>query len=332
MQKYRFDQLLESELGNVKPLLMESTKANAGDIQKFLQLNQDNTIEVDYNFGDKTAQAVAKYLLKAYPESKKYSKVSTVQQLWQVMKENNNDVGLTPGFGPKMASSVARLLDKAKTQIEKNKKSAPKKKAILNKKLPSNLDLHIYAALRFAKLNSSPLTESELRSDTIQTLSEILCEKSKRMKTCDPSMWSGKDPKGNDNKNYLGYLDYSSLYSKSPEYDPSFKKSSFSYSQPRPIKELMLTLGQASVKKQGDNWVVSDTYNFDNILKSKPWLKMSPSLSILHGIAVSVYDLVRGKAPVAGAEEILSQYHNFGFEGYKTQLTIPMGNCKCGKN
>ena len=115
-----------------------------------------------------------------------------------------------------------------------------KNKAVLKKKLPSNMDLHIYAAMRFAKLTTSPLTEKELRPDTLQTLSNILCEKSNRMKTCDPSMWTGKDPKGNSNKNYLGYLDYSSLYSKSPEYDPSFKKSSFSYSQPKAIKELML--------------------------------------------------------------------------------------------
>lgn len=208
----------------------------------------------------------------------------------------------------------------------------PKKKSnLLKKPLPSNLDLHLYAALRFAKLKSNPLTESELRSDTVQTLSNILCEKSIRMKTCDPNMWGGKDPKGNPNKNYLGYLDYSTLYSKSPQYDKSLKSSSFNYNQPRPIKELMLTLGQASVIKQGNSWVVSDTYNFDNIQKAKPWLKNTSFFNIMHGIAIAALDIFRGKAPAAGAEEILSQYHNFGYKGYKTKLTIPMGNCKCGK-
>lgn len=219
--------------------------------------------------------------------------------------------------------------NQVETLIEELK--GKKNKAVLKKKLPSNMDLHIYAAMRFAKLTTSPLTEKELRSDTIQTLSNILCEKSNRMKTCDPSMWTGKDPKGNSNKNYLGYLDYSSLYSKSPEFDPSFKKSSFSYSQPRAIKELMLTLGQASVQKQGNSWVVTDTYNFDNILRAKPWLKVPSTFNFLHAFAVAGWDLIRGRAPVKGAEEILSQYHNFGYPGYKTKLIIPMGSCKCGK-
>jgi hypothetical protein len=208
----------------------------------------------------------------------------------------------------------------------------PKKKVNYKKKpIPSNLDLHIYAALRFAQMYKNPLTETELRSDTVQTLSQILCEKSIRMKTCDPNMWSGKDPKGNGNKNYLGYLDYSTLYSKSPQYDKTFKSSSFNYNQPRSIKELMLTLGQATVTKKGDNWVVSDQYNFDNIQNTKPWLKRLSIGNFIHSIAAIGWDLIRGKAPVAGAEEILSQYHNFGYKGYKTIITVPIGDCKCKK-
>lgn len=115
--------LTESDLVRiVKNVINEQVGANAGEIQKFLQTNQDNTIVVDYKFGNKTATAVAKYILKAYPSSKKYGTVTTVQQLWQVMKENGNDVGDKPGFGPKMAGAVSRVLNAAKTAIDSSKK------------------------------------------------------------------------------------------------------------------------------------------------------------------------------------------------------------------
>ena len=223
------------------------------------------------------------------------------------------------------------LKTRSQMTAKKNSTTNQQKNNILKKPLPSNLDLHLYAALRFAKLTSKPLTESELRSDTIQTLSNIICEKSLRMKTCDPNMWEGKDPKGNSNKNYLGYLDYSTLYSKSLQFDKTLKSSSFNYNQPRTIKELMLTLGQASVTKQGNNWVVSDMYNFDNIQKAKPWLKNISLGNVFHGIAVAVWEVLQGKAPTSGAEEILSQYHNFGYKGFKTKITVPIGNCGCNK-
>ena len=86
--------ITEEEKNSIRNMyLTEQVGPNAGEIQKFLQTNQDNTIVVDYKFGPKTATAVAKYILKAYPSSTKYSNVTTVQQLWQALKDNGNDVG-----------------------------------------------------------------------------------------------------------------------------------------------------------------------------------------------------------------------------------------------
>jgi len=114
--------LTESDLVRiVETVINEQVGADAGSIQKFLQLNQDNSIVVDYKFGDKTATAVAKYLFKAFPSSKKYSGITTVKQLWQVMKDNGNDVGSKPGFGPKMAGAVSRTLTAAKNELSKKK-------------------------------------------------------------------------------------------------------------------------------------------------------------------------------------------------------------------
>ena len=115
--------ITEEEKNSIRNMyLTEQVGPNAGEIQKFLQTNQDNTIVVDYKFGPKTATAVAKYILKAYPSSTKYSNVTTVQQLWQALKDNGNDVGEKPGFGPKMAGAVSRVLNAAKTAIDTAKK------------------------------------------------------------------------------------------------------------------------------------------------------------------------------------------------------------------
>jgi hypothetical protein len=101
---------MESKLGNVKPLITEALAANAGEIQKFLQLNQDNTLVVDYKFGDKSAIAAGKYLLLR-TKKENYKNITNVKTLWAAMLANGLKVGDTPGFGPKMAKALAAELD-----------------------------------------------------------------------------------------------------------------------------------------------------------------------------------------------------------------------------
>jgi len=112
----KFKKLMESKLGNVKPLITEALAANAGEIQKFLQLNQDNTLVADYKFGDKSAIAAGKYLFKGTGISA-YNTVTNVKTLWDVMLANKLDVGTTPGFGPKMAKALAAALETSKNVI-----------------------------------------------------------------------------------------------------------------------------------------------------------------------------------------------------------------------
>jgi hypothetical protein len=112
----KFKKLMESKLGNVKPLITEALAANAGEIQKFLQLNQDNTLVADYKFGNKSAIAAGKYLFKG-TKIPAYDTVTNVKTLWDVMLANKLDVGTTPGFGPKMAKALAAALESSKTAI-----------------------------------------------------------------------------------------------------------------------------------------------------------------------------------------------------------------------
>lgn len=111
----------------------------------------------------------------------------------------------------------------------------------LLKKLYGKVPYFYYYVLRFILLKYEPVKNSEIPPNVINTLSDMLCEKSKRMGTCDPNMWTGKDLKGNDNKNYFGYSDATSMYSKSPTYNSETVELN---SQPTVIKNIAWTLGQ----------------------------------------------------------------------------------------
>jgi hypothetical protein len=113
----KFRKLMESKLGNVKPLITEALAANAGEIQKFLKLNQDSTLVADYKFGNLSAIAAGKYLFKG-TKIPAYDTVTNVKTLWDVMSDNKLDVGDTPGFGPKMAKALAAALETSKTAID----------------------------------------------------------------------------------------------------------------------------------------------------------------------------------------------------------------------
>ena len=113
----KFRKLMESKLGNVKPLITEALAANAGEIQKFLKLNQDSTLVADYKFGDLSAIASAKYLFKG-TKIPAYNTVTNVKTLWAAMLDNGLKVGDTPGFGPKMAKALAAALETSKTAID----------------------------------------------------------------------------------------------------------------------------------------------------------------------------------------------------------------------
>ena len=112
----KFRKLMESKLGNVKPLITEALAANAGEIQKFLQLNQDNTLVADYKFGNLSAIAAGKYLFRG-TNIAAYNTVTNVKTLWAAMLANKLAVGDTPGFGPKMAKALADELETSKTAI-----------------------------------------------------------------------------------------------------------------------------------------------------------------------------------------------------------------------
>lgn len=202
----------------------------------------------------------------------------------------------------------------------------------INETLNFGIPLYIIGATEFAKKRTEVFTEKEMTQSQLSILSNIICEKSKRFGSCDPKDWEGKDERNVDNKMTINYPDSTLHNPKSP----SFGKSSFTYDeQPSEIKEILLFLGGFTVTDSGSSWKVTDMYNFDNIQKAHPQLKekgwFNTTVNILSGVLKTGFDLYRGKSPAAGVEELLSQYHNFGYKGFPVEILVPKKNCPCKK-
>lgn len=194
----------------------------------------------------------------------------------------------------------------------------------------SNQPLHYKMAIKFLLMDKSPLTTEDLSSKNIDTLQDVLCNKSKLQKTCDTNKWIGQNREKIPNKNQLLYEDFTVNYPKSP----SYKKTSYTYTdQPMGVQELMLTIGNSTVRSSGSNWVITDEYDFKNIGEQKKYLKTNSLFGIIKnefkGLWKVFKSLVRLRTPAEGFEEMLSQHHNMGYNGFKTRLVIPVGNCPC---
>lgn len=192
--------------------------------------------------------------------------------------------------------------------------------------IDENSPLYIRCLREFLRMRTEPLTETFLSDTDIKTLQEILCEKSTRFGTYDPSNW----PEGETNR--IVYLDYTRRYSKSNQYNPT--ATNFSYEDKKPIKDIILALGQANVSKQGSNWVITDTYDFNNIDSDNVTMSqiLKSPLNIIGNAARLVFNVITGGSMSSPIEQIISQLHLTGYPGYEIKITIPStANCPGAK-
>jgi hypothetical protein len=199
------------------------------------------------------------------------------------------------------------------------------------KKIYNSLPYHYYYVFRFMLLKYEPVTNNEVPIEVINTASDMLCEKSKRMGSCNPNDWHGMDCQKNNNKNTFTYCDSTSMYSKSPTYGSSSINLS---GQPTKIKNVCWTLGRANVQQQGNNWVVNDPFDFDNVMHKHKFMQSDNFFKVGVNIVAGFVRAVLGTVGIgnfsAGVEQILTQLHALGYPGFTSKWTIPMGNCKCG--
>lgn len=302
--------------------------------------NRQYLSEQGFNINDPLGMnAITKNPIVQGPAGDPYQYMKWGDKFWYAKKNTGKNPNWTEIKTPKGIEAVKTKLYSGSPSTSKpktTKTTVPDKsvvkpdneatKPILN----INIPLHHYAALRFLNFSKTTLTESEINQKTLNDISNVLCEKSARMKTCNPSQWSGNDPRGETNKNRLSYNDYTTLYSKSPSYG----KKSFTFEeQPFSIKGPMLTFGQATITGGDGGWLVTDTYNFDNIQENKPYLKSDSYFTMAKNVVTGLFRAIKAKlnseSPVDGIEEAMSQLHNLGYNGYEVKIKVPSNGCKC---
>ena len=65
-------------------------------------------------------------------------------------------------------------------------------------------------------------------------------------------------------------------------------------------------------------------------MEDKTYLKTDSFAQMKKNLATSWGKLSKeGGWTPGNLEEMLTQYHNLGYEGYDVELTIPKGNCNC---
>lgn len=196
----------------------------------------------------------------------------------------------------------------------------------------SDKKLYIRCLAEFISMRKETLTETFLSETDIKTLQEILCEKSTRFGSYDPSNW----PDGETNQ--LKYQDYTTRYSKSDQYDPTGTKTNFSYEDKAPIKNVMLALGLANVSKAGSDWVITDMYDYNtkftgidpnNVTMNQ--ILDAPG-TIFKNLIKLTKNWITGGSLTKPVEKIVSQLHLTGYPGYEIKITIPStANCPGAK-
>ncbi len=85
--------------------------ANAGAIQEFLKSKGFYSGNIDYDFGDKSAESFGKYY-------RKFGPIKTIEELYDELNVMRYDVGAKTGklFGPKMAKVISDLIKKKESK------------------------------------------------------------------------------------------------------------------------------------------------------------------------------------------------------------------------
>ena len=83
--------------------------------------------------------------------------------------------------------------------------------------------------------------------------------------------------------------------------------------------KISMTLGNATVTKSGNNYVVKDIYDFNNY-------KNNPEKYTLKEVPNTVKDSIKKVASgnlVQGVEQMASYYQKLGYEGFPVNIEIP---------
>jgi hypothetical protein len=169
------------------------------------------------------------------------------------------------------------------------------------------LPLHIRAFMKFTGLNRKPFTLNDLTKDEQLALKQMLAyaEKKGMIKNGKSVSFYEIANKLNNGAEQINFKDKKTL-----GLDQGNIKSQYT--------RVAMTLGSSSVNKSGNNYVIKDTYDFNNFIDNpeKYTLAETPKT-----VALALKKLGTGNF-VQGAEELASYYQKLGYPGYPVDIVV----------
>ena len=169
------------------------------------------------------------------------------------------------------------------------------------------LPLHIRAFMKFTGLNRKPFTLNDLTKDEQAAIKQMLsyAEKKGMIKNGKIVNFYGIANALNDGTEKIDFKDKKSL-----GLDQGNIKSQYT--------RVAMTLGNATVSKSGNNYIIKDTYDFNNFINNpeKYTLAETPKT-----VANALKNIGTGNY-VQGVEELASYYQKLGYPGYPVDIMV----------
>ena len=169
------------------------------------------------------------------------------------------------------------------------------------------LPLHIRAFMKFTGLNKKPFTLNDLTKDEQSAIKQMLSYAEKK-----GMIKNGK---------IVNFYDIANALNNETEKIDFKDKKSLGFGQGN-IKSqytrVAMTLGNAVVSKSGSNYIIKDTYDFNNFINNpeKYTLAETPKT-----VANALKNIGTGNY-VQGAEELASYYQKLGYSGYPVDIAV----------
>jgi len=187
--------------------------------------------------------------------------------------------------------------------------------------LADGLPLYIRNVLKFITLQKLTERNKDFSNEEISGIANTLCAKSKKYRNCDPSKWPG------NNKNLVTPDDYGLSNKNGGSYTEKLSNMEGIG------KSLSLGLGSSRVVNSGDEWLLTDNYDFINATEFPDRKEVYSSVfNAIPDMYNSVVKIAKNEDKIKYMERLLSWIHKSGYKGYKIELRIPKNKCQfCSK-
>lgn len=238
-------------------------------------------------------------LVMSFNNKKYIIKPNNNSQFWDMLKDSNY-LSLKDGSFIEMSTDekpTNSVIDWVKRQISK-----------IGDLL--TIKPHYRAYMDFLKLRKRPFTENDLTKSEIESLKEMVNLQNKT--------------KGipNNKSTRINFYDLQNKLNTSGE-QIDFKSDNLGFKQgdvKSDYLSLALTIGNGTISKENNQYVIRDIYDFNNYYKHPEKYNLSNAPST---VKEAIKKIGSGNL-VQGVEELSSYYQAAGYKGYPIEIKIPV--------